>query len=220
MSDSFWPHGLQHASPPCPSPTSGVYPSSCPSSQWCHPTISSSVVPFFSCPQSFPASGSFQMSQLFTSGGQSIRVSASLTVLPMNTQDWNGVVGFPCSPKDSQESSQTPQFKSTSSLAIIPFYSWLNRDWAFCASEKHQITWRNALVTESFVYDTRHTVGASLTLTNRSTSAVLSSEPWAGDTLPSLSPGFLVCVMGLIQPTLESFYFFLPYFFYWGNIGL
>ena len=82
------PHELQHVRPPCPSPTPGVYPNSCPLSQWCHPTISSSVIPFSSCPQSFPASGSFQMSQLFTSGGQSIGVSASTSVLPMNTQDW------------------------------------------------------------------------------------------------------------------------------------
>ena len=89
ISDSLWPHEPQHARPPCPSPTPRVYPNSCPLSQWCHPTISSSVIPFSSCPQSFPASGSFQMSQLFTSGGQSIVVSASTSVLPMNTQDWS-----------------------------------------------------------------------------------------------------------------------------------
>ena len=88
MSDSLWPHGLQHARLPCPSPTPGVYSNSCPLSRWCHPTISSSFIPFSSCPQSFPASGSFPMSQLFTSGGQSIGVSASASVLPMNTQDW------------------------------------------------------------------------------------------------------------------------------------
>ena len=75
--------------PPCPSPIPGVYSNSCPLSQWCHLTNSSSVIPFSSCPQSFPASGSFQMSQLFISGGQSIRVSASTSVLPMNTQDWS-----------------------------------------------------------------------------------------------------------------------------------
>ena len=89
MSDSLWPHELQHARPPCPSPTPGVYPNPCPSSQWCHPAISSSVFPFSSCPQSLPASGSFPMSQLFAWGGQSIRVSASGSVLPMNTQDWS-----------------------------------------------------------------------------------------------------------------------------------
>ena len=85
MSDSLRPHGLQHARPPCPSSTPGAHSNSCPLSRWCHPTISSFVVPFSSCPQSFPASGSFQMSQLFASGGQSIGVSASTSVLPMNT---------------------------------------------------------------------------------------------------------------------------------------
>ena len=88
VSNSLWPHGLQHARPPCPSPTPGVYSNSCPLSQWCHPTISCSVVPFFSCLQSFPASGSFPMSQFFASGGQSTGVSASASVLPMNIQDW------------------------------------------------------------------------------------------------------------------------------------
>ena len=88
VSDSLRPLEPQHARPPCPSPTPGVYPNSCPLSWWCHPTISSSVVPFSSCPQHLPASGSFQMSQLFASGGQIIGVSASTSVLPMNTQDW------------------------------------------------------------------------------------------------------------------------------------
>ena len=88
VSDSLHTHGLQHARPPCPSPTPGVYSNSCPLSPWCHPTISSSVVPFSSCLQSFPASGSFQMSQFFASGGQSIGVSASASVLPMYIQDW------------------------------------------------------------------------------------------------------------------------------------
>ena len=88
MSDSLRPHGLQHTRPPCPSPTPRVHPDSHPSSRWCHPTISSSVIPFSSHPQSFPASGSFQMSQFFTSGGQSIEVSASASVLPMNIQNW------------------------------------------------------------------------------------------------------------------------------------
>ena len=89
MSDSLQPHGPQHTRLSCPSPTSGVYSNSCPLSQWCHPPISSSVVPFSSCPQSLPASGSFHMSQLFVSGGQSIGVSASASVLPVNTQDWS-----------------------------------------------------------------------------------------------------------------------------------
>ena len=89
MSDSLRPHGLQHARPPCPSPTPRVHSNPCASSRWCHLAISSSVVPFSSCPQSVPASGSFPMSQLFTWGGQSIGVSASASVLPMNTQDWS-----------------------------------------------------------------------------------------------------------------------------------
>ena len=89
MSDSLRPHEPQHARPPCLSPTPGVHPNSCPLSRCCHPTISSSVVPFSSCPQSFPASGSFPVSHLFTSVGQSIGVSASTSVLPMNIQDWS-----------------------------------------------------------------------------------------------------------------------------------
>ena len=88
MSDSLQPHGLQHARPPCPSPTPRVYSNSCPLSQWCHPTISCSVIPFSSHLQSFSATGSFQVSQFFVSGVQSIGVSASTSVLPMNTQDW------------------------------------------------------------------------------------------------------------------------------------
>ena len=89
MSNSLRPHELQHPRPPCLSPTPRVHPNPCPLSRWCHPTISSSVIPFSSCPQSFPASGSFQMSQLFASGGQGIGGSASTSVLPMNTQDWS-----------------------------------------------------------------------------------------------------------------------------------
>ena len=88
MSDSLWPHGPQHARPPCPSPTPRVYSNSCPLSRWCHPIISSSVVPFSSCFQSFPASGYFQMSQFFALGGQSIGVSPLASVLPMSIQDW------------------------------------------------------------------------------------------------------------------------------------
>ena len=87
--DFLRPHESQHASPPCPSPTPGVYPNSRPSSRWCHPTISSSVVPFSSCSQSLPASGSFPVSQLFSWSGQSIGVSALASVLPMNTEDWS-----------------------------------------------------------------------------------------------------------------------------------
>ena len=96
MSDSLRPHESQHTRPPCLSPTARVHSNSCASSQWCHPTISSSVIRFSSCPQSFPASGSFPMSQLFAWGGQSIGVSASKSVLPKNTQDWSplGLTGW------------------------------------------------------------------------------------------------------------------------------
>ena len=118
VSDSLWPHELQHARPPCPSPTPRVHPNLCASSRWCHPAISSSVVLFSSCPQSLPASGSFPMSQLFTWGGQSTGVSALASFLSKNTQDWS-----PCSPRDSQESSPTPQFKSISSLVLSFLHS-------------------------------------------------------------------------------------------------
>ena len=91
VSDSLWPHESQHARPPCPSPTPGVYPDSRPSSQWCHPAISSSVIPFSSCPQSLPASESFPMSQLFTWGGQSTGVSALTSFLPKKSQGWSPV---------------------------------------------------------------------------------------------------------------------------------
>ena len=126
MSDSLQPHGLQHSRFDCPSPTPRVYSNSCSLSQWCHPTISSSVIPFSSHVQSFQASGSFRMNQFFTSGGQSIGVSASALVLPMNIQDlfplgWTGW-NF-CSPRDPQESSPTPQFKSINSLVFSLLYS-------------------------------------------------------------------------------------------------
>ena len=126
VSNSLRPHESQHARPPCPSPTPGVYPNSCASSRWCHLGISSSVIPFSSCLQSSPALGSFQMSQFFEWGGQTIGVSASASVLPMNILDWSplGWTGWsPCSPRDSQESSPTPQFKSINSLALSFLYS-------------------------------------------------------------------------------------------------
>ena len=126
MSGSLWPHEPQHARPPCPSPTPGVQPNPCPSSRWCHPNISSSVIPFSSWSQSFPASVSFQISQLFASGGQSIGVSASTSVPPMNTHNWSPLgwlVGSPCCPRDTQESSPTPQFKSINSSALSFLYS-------------------------------------------------------------------------------------------------
>ena len=123
ISDSMWPLGLQHARLPCPSPSPRACSNLCPLSQWCHSTISSSIVPFSSCLQSFPASGSFPMNWLFTSGGQSIGVSASASVLPMNIQDWFplGWTGW-ISSRDSQESLPTPQFKINSS-ALCFLYS-------------------------------------------------------------------------------------------------
>ena len=121
--DSLQPHGMQHTRLPRPSPTPGVYPYSWPLSRWCHPAISSSVIPFSSYLQSFPASESLQMSQIFTSDGQSIAVSAS--VLPMNIQDWFplGWTGWiSLLSKDSKESSPTPQFKSINSLVLSFIY--------------------------------------------------------------------------------------------------
>ena len=121
MSDSLQPHGLQHTRLPYPSPNPRAYSNFCPSSWWCHPTISCSVIPFSSCLQSFPASESFPVSQFFAAGCQNIGVSVSATVLPMNIQDWFplGWTGWsPCCPVDSEESSPTPQFKSTNSLAL------------------------------------------------------------------------------------------------------
>ena len=123
VSYTLRPHGLKHARPPWPSPTPRIYPNLCPFRRWCHPTISSSVIPFSSHLQSFPASGSFPMSQLFASGGQSIGVSASTSVLPMNTQDWSPLGWTGRISLQSQESSSTPQFKSISSSALSFLYS-------------------------------------------------------------------------------------------------
>ena len=122
------PHGLQHARLPCPSPTPRACSNSCPLSQWCHPTISSSVVYFSSLLKSFLASGSFPMSQSFASDGQSIGVSASASVLPKKIQNWfrilyDGLVGSLWSPRDSQESSPTPQFKNINSSVLSFLYS-------------------------------------------------------------------------------------------------
>ena len=120
---------MQHARPPHPSPSFSQSWSSLKLmliKSWCHPTISSSVAPFSSCPQSLPAWGSFQMSQFFASGGQSIGVSASTSVLPMNTKDWSplGWIGWiSFSPRDSQESSPTPQYKSINSSVLSFLYS-------------------------------------------------------------------------------------------------
>ena len=150
MSDSLPPHESQHARSPCPSSSPGVHSDSRPSSRWCHPAISSSVVLFSSCPQSLPASESFPISQLFTWGGQSTGVSALASLLPktLRTDLQNGLVGSPCSPRDSQESSPTPQFKSINSLALSFLHSptltsihdhWKNHSlarWTFVGKER------------------------------------------------------------------------------------
>ena len=141
MSDSLWPHESQHTRPPCPSQTPGVYSNSCPSSRWCHQVISSSVVPFSSCPQSLPASGSFPVSQPFAWGGQSIGVSASASVLPVNTQDWfplgwTGWIslqskGF--SRAFSNTTAQQHQFFSTqlSLWSNSHIHTWLLKNYSF-----------------------------------------------------------------------------------------
>ena len=126
MSDSLRPHESQHARPPCPSPSRGVHSDSPPSSQWYHPAILSSVIPFSSCLQSLQASESFPMSQLFTWGGQSTGVLALSSFLPKKSQgrslsEWTGWIS--CSPRDSQESSPTPQFKSINSSALSLLHS-------------------------------------------------------------------------------------------------
>ena len=126
MSDFLWPYGLHHTRPPCPSPTPGVYSNSCPLSWWCHPTILSSVVPFSSSLQSFPASGSFQISQFFASGGQSIGVSASTSVLPMDIQDWfplGWIGGISLQSKGHSRVFSKQQFKSINSSVLSFLYT-------------------------------------------------------------------------------------------------
>ena len=126
MSDSLWPHRLQHARLPYPSPTPGAYSHSCLSSRWYHPTISSSVIPFSSCLQSFPASSSFPMSQFFTSGGQTIRVSAWASILPMNIKYWFPLGWIDWISLQSKGLSRVffkPQFKTINSLLLSFLYS-------------------------------------------------------------------------------------------------
>ena len=126
VSNPLQPHEPQHVRPPCPSPTPRVHPNPCPLSQWCHPTISSFVVPFSSCPQSFPTSGSFPMSQLFESGGQRIGVSASTSVFPMNTQEWSPLgwtVWISLQSKGLSRVFSNTQFKSITSSALSFLYS-------------------------------------------------------------------------------------------------
>ena len=130
VSDSLRPHESQHTTPPCPSPSPRVHSDSRPSSPWWHPAISSSVIPFSSCPQSLPASESFPMSQLFAWGGQSTGASALASFLPKKSQGWS-----PCSPRDPQESSPTPQFKciNSSALSLLQTNPLANPSW-----ETHQ----------------------------------------------------------------------------------
>ena len=126
QSDSLWTHGLQHSRVPSPSPTPGAYTNSCPLSQWCHPAISYSIIPFSSCPQSLSASGSVPMSQIFTWGGQSIGVSASTSVLPMNTQDWSPLGRTDWIPLQSKGLSRVfsnTTFNSISSSVLSFLYS-------------------------------------------------------------------------------------------------
>ena len=149
-SNSLWPHGLQHAKLPCPSLSPGVCSNACPLCRWCRPTISSSVIPFSSCLQSFLASGSFPMSQFFTSGGQSIGLSASASVFPMNIQGW-----FPLGliylnslqSKGSQEFSPTPQFESINSLVLSlfcgPNLTFLHDYWKNHSFDYKDLCWQS-----------------------------------------------------------------------------
>ena len=150
MSDSLQCHGLQLSRLPCPSPTPRACSNLCPLSWWCHPTISSSVIPISSCLQSFPASGSFPRSQFFASGGQSIGASASASVLPKNIQDWfplDWLVQSPYSPRESQESSPMPQFKSISSSMLSflygPTLTSIHDDWKDHSFDNTDLCWQS-----------------------------------------------------------------------------
>ena len=134
---TLWPHGLQHVRPPCPSPTPRVYSNSCSLSRWCHPAISSSVIPFFSLLQSFPASGSFQMSQFFPSCGQSIRVSVLASVLPMNIQDWFplGWTGW-----ISLQSKELSRVFSSTTVQKHQFFTCIHLKYCCCLVTKSWLT--------------------------------------------------------------------------------
>ena len=139
MSDSLRPHGLQHIRLPCPLPTPRAYSNSCPSSWWCHPTISSSVVPFSSCLQSFPASGSFPRSQFFTSGGQRTGVSASTSVLPMNIQDW---IPLRWTGRISLQSKELSRVFSNTTVQKHQFFGTLLSLWSSSLTSIHDY-WKN-----------------------------------------------------------------------------
>ena len=153
MSNPLQPHGLQHARLPCPPLSPGFCPNSCPLSQWCHPTISPSVALFSSCLLSFPTSGSFPVSWLSISGGQSIGASASALVLPMNIQSWFplGLTGLsPCYPKDSQESSPVTQFKSINSSVLSLLYgptlTSIQKYWKNHSLDNLDLCWQRSLL--------------------------------------------------------------------------
>ena len=184
MSSCLWPHESQHARTPCPSPTPRVYSNSCPSSQWCHPAISSSVVPFSSCPQSLPASGSSPMSQLFAWGGQSIGVSASASVLPMNTQDgsplgWTGWISLQSKGLSRALSNTTIQKHQFFSAQL----SWFTLGYTWYQNPKKM--WQNLKVLISCVqlFATPWTVAHQVSLSM----GFSRQEYWSG--LPFPSPG-------------------------------
>ena len=163
MSDFLQPHESQHARPPCPSPAPGVYSNSCPSSCWCHPAISPSVVPFSSCPQSLPASGSFPTSQLFAWGGQSTGVSASASVLPVNTQDWSPLEWTGWMSLQSKGLSRvfpTPQFKSINSSALSflhsPILTSIHDHWKNHSLDQTDLCWQSNVSAFKYVIQVGH----------------------------------------------------------------
>ena len=150
VSDSLQPHESQHARPPCPSQPPGVYSNSCPLSRWCHPAISSSVIPFSSCPKSLPASGSFLMSQLFTGVAQVLEFQLQhqpFQWTPRTGLLQDGLVGSPCSPRDSQESSPAPQFKSINFLVLSflhsPTLTSMHDHWKNHSLDQTDLCWQS-----------------------------------------------------------------------------
>ena len=149
VSDSLWPHKSQHARPPCPSPSPGVHLNSCPSSQWCHPAISSSLVPFSSCSQSLPESETFQWVNTSYEVAKVLEFQLQHHSLQRNPRAdlQNGLVGSPCSPRDSQESSPTPQFKSINSLALSflhsPILTSIHDHWKNHSLDKMDLCWQS-----------------------------------------------------------------------------
>ena len=183
VSDSFWSHGLQHTRLPCHSESPGVCSNSCPLSRWCHPTISFSVIPFSSCLQSFPASGSFLMSRVFPSGGQSIGASASASVLPIDFL-YNWLVWSPCCPRDSQDSSPTPQFKSINSSVLTFLYGpTLTFIHDYC--KKTRALKRRAFVSKRIYISLNLSIGQTSVFIDVSNSNPLAIKPFS--LLPPLS---------------------------------